>query len=157
LLKRPLREARVETVDNFIRERNKSTFNFNEKDAPDKLIIELENVKVEKIPEGVVEVYLNLPAKERPTPKSKSFVGLLDLFSISHANMHPNMRGMENETRIELNASKAAKALKLTIADLKRAEISFYVRGNTVRGKEVTTASDIRATGMNLAIEMAEK
>jgi tyrosinase len=157
LLKKFFREAKPETIDNFIKERNKAGFNFADKEAPDKLIIELESVKVERAPEGVVEVYLNLPPNEQPNPKSKSFVGLLDLFSVSHANAHINMKGMASETNIELNASKAARALGLSLADLKNADISFYVRGNTVEGKEVSTAASIRVTGLNLAIELAQK
>jgi Common central domain of tyrosinase/Polyphenol oxidase middle domain len=157
LLKRSFREAKAETLDNFMKERNKQKFNFDEQQSPDKLIIEIEKVKVEKNPEGVVEVYLNLPANEKPDPRSKSFVGLLDLFSVSHANAHPNMAGMENETKIELNASRAAKALGLSISDLKNAEISFYVRGNTVQGRELSTAAGIRVEGVNLAIDMAQK
>lgn len=157
LLKRQFREAKPEMLDNFIKERNKPRFNFTDKEGSDKLIIEIESVKVERAPEGVVEVYLNLPANEQPNPKSKSFVGLLDLFSVSHANAHPNMRGMASETKIELNASRAAQALGLSIADLKNAELSFFVRGNTMQGREVTTAANIRVEGINLAIELAQK
>ncbi len=156
LLKRSFREAKPEMLDNFIKERNKPRFNFDG-ESPDKLMIEIESVKVEKAPEGVIEVYLNLPANERPTSQSKSFVGLLDLFSISHANRHPNMRGMASETKIELNASRTARALGLSIADLKNAEISFYVRGNTVQGREISAAASIRVNGINLAIEEAQK
>ncbi|MDZ4795509.1 MAG: tyrosinase family protein [Bacteroidota bacterium] len=157
MLKRSLKEAKPETLDNFIKERNKSRFNFDDKEAPDKLIIELESVKVDKSPEGVVEVYLNLPGNEQPNAKSKSFVGLLDLFSVQHANAHPNMKGMASETRIELNASKAARALGLSMADLKNAEISFYVRGNTLRGKELNAAAVIKVGGINMAIELAQR
>lgn len=157
LLKKSLKEAKPETLDNFIKERNKSKFDFDSKEAPDKLIIEIESVKVDKSPEGVVEVYLNLPANEQPNAKSKSFVGLLDLFSVQHANAHPNMKGMASETKIELNASKAARALGLSMADLKNAEISFYVRGNTLRGKEIDAAADIKVGNMNMAIELAQR
>jgi Common central domain of tyrosinase/Polyphenol oxidase middle domain len=157
LLKRQFREAKPEMLDNFIKQRNKPRFNFTDKESPDKLIIEIENVKVEKAPEGAVEVYLNLPANEQPNPKSKSFVGLLDLFSVSHANAHPNMRGMASETKIELNASRTVKALGLSIADLKNAEISFFVRGNSMKGREVRTTANIRVEGVNLAIEEAQK
>jgi hypothetical protein len=157
LLKRSFKEAKTETIDNFIKGNNKSRFNFEEKEGDDKLMIEIERVKVDKNPEGVVEVYLNLPANEKPNPKSKSFVGLLDLFSVSHANAHPNMKGMESETKIELNASRAARALGLSIADLKNAEVSFYVRGNTVQGRELSTAANIRVEGINLALDVAQK
>lgn len=157
MLKRSFREAKPETIDNFIKERNKPKFDFTDKEAPDKLIIEIESVKVEKIPEGAVEVYLNLPATEKPSPQSKSFVGLLDLFSISHANAHPNMRGMASETKLELNASRTARMLGLNVADLKNAELSFFVRGNNLRGREVVTNANIRVEGITLSAELAQK
>ncbi len=157
LLKRNFRESKSDMLDNFIKQRNKPRFNFADKEAPDKLIIEMERVKVEKNPEGVIEVYLNLPANEKPDPKSKSFVGLLDLFSVSHANAHPNMRGMDSETKIELNASRTASALGLSIGDLKNAEISFFVRGNTMQGREIVTNANIRIESLNFAIEEAQK
>ena len=157
LLKRNFREAKPELLDNFIKQRNKSRFNFTDIKASDKLIIEIEHVKVDKAPEGAVEVYLNLPANEKPDPKSKSFVGLLDLFSVSHANAHPNMMGMADESKIELNASRTAMALGLSIADLKNAEISFFVRGNSLKGRELNTEAKIRFEAVNLAIEEAQK
>lgn len=156
-LKRSLREAKTESVDNFIKVNKKPQFNFSGKEDADKLIIEIESVKVEKMPEGAVEVYLNLPANEQPNPKSKSFVGLLDLFSVSHTNEHPAMKGMAGKAKIELNASKAARALGLSVADLKNAEVSFYVRGNTLRGKEMDAAADIKVGGISFSIEQAQK
>ena len=157
LLKRSLREAKPEMLDKFVRENKKPRFDFERAETPDKLMIEIENVKVGKAPEGVVEVYLNLPANEQPDPKSKSFVGLLDLFSITHANQHKEMRMMASENKIELNASRTAKALGLSIEDLKKAEVSFFVRGNNMQGREVATSADIKVAGLNFAIEMAQK
>jgi hypothetical protein len=157
LLKRSFREAKADSVDIFIKGRNKQTFNFTDKAAPDKLIIEIENVRVNKLPEGVVEVYLNLGANETPSPKSKSFVGLLDLFSVSHANTHTTMKNMASEMKIELNASQSARALGLKIADIKNAELSFYVRGNRVQGREIVTSADIKVERITIAAELAEK
>jgi Common central domain of tyrosinase/Polyphenol oxidase middle domain len=157
LLKRQFSEVKPDLINNFMKERKKSGFNFTDKDAPDKLIIEVENVKVDRAPEGVVEVYLNLPANENPSSKSKSFVGLLDLFSVSHANLHHDLKEDNNETKIELNASRTARALGLSIVDLKKAEISFFVRGNTIRGRVLNTATSIQVKGVNLAIELAQK
>jgi Common central domain of tyrosinase/Polyphenol oxidase middle domain len=158
LLKKSFRETNTESLDNFVKSNNKARFSFDKQESPDKLIIEIDRIKADRIPEGVVEVYLNLPANEKPSAKSKSYVGLLDLFEVSHAAAHKNMNmaGMEDGTKLELNASRAAKALGLSIEDLKKAEVSFYVRGNTVKGREVSTASSIRVEGINLAIEIAQ-
>lgn len=159
LLKKSFRETNTESLDNFVKSNNKTRFSFDKPETADKLIIEIDRIKADRIPEGVVEVYLNLPANEKPNPKSKSFVGLLDLFEVSHAATHKNMnmKGMEDGTKLELNASRTARALGLTIEDLKKAEVSFYVRGNNVRGREVGTASSIRVEGIHLAIETAEQ
>jgi tyrosinase len=154
LLKSSFREAKPENLDNFIKTRNKAQFSFADKESPDKFIIEIESVKIDKVPEGVVEVYLNLGPNEAPNPKSKSFVGLLDLFSATHAASHHKMA---DNNKIELNASKAANALGLRIADLKKAEVSFFVRGNNLRGQEISTTSNIRVEGINFAVEIAQK
>ncbi len=155
LLKRSFREAKPEMVDNFINQRKKTKFDFARQGSPDKMIIEIESIKVDKLPQGVVEVYLNLPANEKPDPKSKSFVGLLDLFSVSHANSPKRM--MAHQTKLELNASRAAHMLGLSIADLKTAELSFYVRGNNLNGREMATEANLQVGGITLAIEMVEK
>jgi len=159
LLKRSLREAKPDMLDKFVKENNKARFDFAKDETPDKLTIELENIKVDKLPEGVIEVYLNLGPNEQPDPKSKSFVGLLDLFSVTHAARRDmrDMKNMNDETKIELNASKAARDLGLSIDDLKRAEVSFFVRGNNMKGREVATAANIKVAGINFAIEMAQK
>src|SRR6185503_3411448 len=117
--KRSLREAKPDLLNKFVNDNKKTRFDFVREETPDKLMIEIESVKVEKAPEGVVEVYLNLGPNETPDPKSKSYVGLLDLFSITHANAHKEMRMMASETKIELNASRTARALNLSIEDLK--------------------------------------
>jgi hypothetical protein len=154
LLKSSFRQAKPENLDNFIKTRNKERFSFTDNETTDKFIIEIESIKVDKLPEGVVEVYLNLAPNEAPNPKSKSFVGLLDLFSATHAASHHRMA---DKNTIELNASKAARALGLSIADLKNAEVSFFVRGNNLQGREVSTNSNIRAEGISFAVDIAQK
>jgi tyrosinase len=153
LLKRSLREAKPDMLDNFMKQHQKPRFDFERKESPDKLIIEIESVKINKLPEGVVEVYLNLGPNEQPNPNSKSFVGLLDLFEVSHAAGHKDHK----ESKIEMNASRTARALGLSIEDLKKAEISFFVRGNSMQGREISTAADIKVEGLNFAIEMPRK
>jgi hypothetical protein len=51
--------------------------------------------------------------------------------------------GMDSRNRIELDATKAAKALRLTLPDLKKAQVSFFVKGSTLKGKEVKTEAQI--------------
>ena len=154
LLRTSFRQSARDSLDYFIQTTRKTKFNFDDVKAPDKLIIEFEDITVDKQPEGVVEVYLNLSPKEKPDPNSKSFVGLLDLFSAEHAARHHNM---DHKYVMELDASRTAKALGLSIRDLKNAEISFYVRGNILKGKEIITSSNIRVGSTTLAIDIVKK
>jgi Common central domain of tyrosinase/Polyphenol oxidase middle domain len=143
------RQEKTEQLEKFMTTSKKNRINFNSTTAPEKLMISLGGIKIDKLPEGVVEVYINLPAGETPTAASKSFVGLLDLFEVEH---HQNMAGMGEPDDIELDASKAAQALGLTLADLKKAEISLVVRGNILRGAEVKTDAKITIQKTNFSI-----
>ena len=147
--KASFRQEKTDELESFIKTNRKTNFNFASTSAPEKLVISLGGIKIDKMPEGVVEVYLNLPAGETPTADSKSFVGLLDLFEVEH---HQNMKGMGEPDDIEMDASKAAQALGLTLADLKKADISLIVRGNTLRGAEIKTAAKITIQKTNLSI-----
>ncbi len=129
-------------LESYIRTNNKTNFNFSSRTTPDKLVLTFDGIKIDQMPQGVVEVYLNLPPGETPVCSSKHFVGLLDLFSAEHHLMHPARR-MEDLDQNELDASKVAQALGLTLADLKKAEVSFYVRGCTLKGKEVKTEAQL--------------
>jgi Common central domain of tyrosinase/Polyphenol oxidase middle domain len=141
-------------LDNFMRTTKKSRINFSSATAPEKLVISLGGIKIDKMPEGVIEVYINLPAGETPTSASKSFVGLLDLFEAEH---HQNMKGMGEPDDIEMDASKAAQALGLTLAGLKNAEISLVVRGNSLRGAEVKTEAKVTIQRTNFSILQLNK
>ena len=148
------REEKTDDLENFIKRTNKTRINFTDQNAPEKLIISLGGIKVEKMPEGVVEVYLNLKQGEEPNPNSKNFVGLLDLFSAEH---HQNMKGMGEDEDTEMDASKAAQALGLSLADLKNAEISLVVRGNSLKGVEVKTTAKVTIQRTNFAIHSLSK
>lgn len=143
------RQEKADELDNFITRTKKTRINFGSTTAPEKLIISLGGVKIDKMPEGVIEVYINLREGETPNASSKSFVGLLDLFEVEH---HQNMKGMGEPDDIELDASKAAQALGLTLADLKKAEISLVVRGNSLRGQEVKTEAKVTIQRTNFSI-----
>jgi Common central domain of tyrosinase/Polyphenol oxidase middle domain len=156
LIRKSFTDAKHDVIENFMKDKNKRTFNFLDKEKPDRLFIEIDNLSVKKQPEGVIEVYLNLGPNEVASPKSKSFVGVLDLFSASHQNMNmAGMKGMEKHT-LRINADKAASALGLTIADISKASVSFVVRGNNLQGREMKTSGDVRLGGLNFALEMIE-
>jgi Common central domain of tyrosinase/Polyphenol oxidase middle domain len=129
-------------LDSFIKKNGRTNFKFTNKTTPEALIMSFEGVTIDQIPQGVVEVYLNLPAGTTPVATSKYFVGLLDLFSAEHFAMHIS-KAKNNKDRIELDVSKVAQALNLTLSDLKNAEVSFYVRGSTLNGKEVPVTAQL--------------
>ena len=135
-----------------MRETKTERFNFSATGIPDKLFIMLEGVQVNKMPEGSIEVYVNLPAGTAADPRGKFFAGVLDLFTVTGHAHHENM-----PAAIRLNISGAARTLGLTPAALRNAEISFVVRGNTVKGREVPTAADIEIGSLVMGIEKAEK
>lgn len=127
------------------------TFNFSKEKASDRIILELNKVKLEKMPEGVVEVYVNLPATQKaPTPKSPNFAGMVDLFTAAAHLEHTKKAGP-----VRVNISKAVSTLKLKPADLKKIELTFFVRGNTLRSKEIKTSSRFSTESMDLVIEKA--
>ena len=145
-------------LDSFIKKNKKTNFSFAGKpnnDYLERLTIIFNGIKVGRMPQGVVEVYLNLPeGRDNPNYKSKYFVGLLDLFSAEHHSEHVAASGgMNNADKIELDATKVAKALKLTLPDLKNAEVFFFVRGNNLKGKEVKTAANITIQNTEFSID----
>lgn len=149
-------KEKTEELESFIRTTKKTKFDFQNKITPDKLLLTVGGIKIDKIPEGVVEVYLNLPANETPTHRSKHFVGLLDLFSAEHHSKH-KMAGMKEMDEIELDASKVTQVLGLTPADLKKAEVSFVVRGNTLQGREVKTEAKITVQNINFSLHQMRR
>ena len=79
---------------------------------------------------------------------------MLDLFSAEHDSLHiAAAGGMNNTDKIELDATKVPKALKLTPTVLKSAEVLFFVRGNNLKGKEVKTQADITIQAIEFAFD----
>jgi Common central domain of tyrosinase/Polyphenol oxidase middle domain len=138
-------------LESFIKTNKRTNFNFNSYSSPEKLVLNFDGIKIDKMPLGVVEVYLNLPAGATPSADSKYFAGLLDLFSAQHQLIHA-LRAMEGKDDIELDATKVAQALGLTLADLRKAEVSLFVRGSTLRGKEVKTEAAVRIQHLEFSI-----
>ncbi|RDB05976.1 hypothetical protein DVG78_11255 [Runella aurantiaca] len=139
------------TFDKMIRDNKMDKILVSTTDISDKLFVELEDIKVDKLPEGTVEIYLNLPANEVPTSKSKSFAGTLDLFTATahegHGEKHPIM----------INVTTAVNALKLKPSDLKKAELTVVVRGNSVKGSEIKTNGNVQIGAINFVIQKAQK
>lgn len=128
------------------------TLNLNNQEMPDQVLVDLNNVRIDKLPEGVIEVYLNLPTNEKPSPQSRSFVGVLDLFSAAAHATHTR-----KQVPVRVNISDAAARLGLKAADLSKIDLSFVVRGNTVRGQTIDTRSAINIGDMDLVIERPVK
>ena len=150
-------EATTE-LDLFIKKNKNNSFDFAGKpsnNSLERLTIIFNGIKVGQMPQGVVEVYLNLPdGRDNPNYNSKYFVGLLDLFSAEHHSQHiAAAGGMNNTDKIELDATKVPKALKLTPTVLKSAEVLFFVRGNNLKGKEVKTQADITIQDIESAFD----
>jgi tyrosinase len=141
----------TDNLKRFIDETKTTRFNFSQTGpAPDRLFIVLEGLKAEKLPEGSIEVYLNLKPGETPSPKSASFAGVLDLFSGSAMHSDHNAMAMNN---VRVNLSTAAANLKLTPAELANAELSFVVRGNSLKGREVKTSAAFSVASLAMGVE----
>lgn len=129
-------------LETFMRSRNRGNFNFRNASEPERLVMIFEGVRIQHMPEGAMEVYLNLPPGVSPTSSSDHFVGLLDLFSAEHHSNH-SIPGHDGDDEIELDATKAAQALGLTLPELRNAVVSFLVRGATINGVETTTEAQV--------------
>lgn len=139
-------------LDSFIKKKNRTGFKFADKKNPERLSIIFDGIAIDKMPEGAVEVYLNLPpGTTNPSANSKYFTGLLDLFSAEHLAMH-TMGGMSSKDKISIDATAAAMALGLKISDLKKAEILFFVRGNSLNGREIVTPLKLSIAHIKFAV-----
>jgi tyrosinase len=118
----------------------------------ERLLLELDDIKINKVPDGAVEIYFNLLPNEVPTPDSKKFVGVLDLFSSSGHN-HGNGRG-KTQT---VDATAALQASGIKLSGLNQAQLTFFVRGNTVNGRAVQTDADVQVGSMNFVVERLSK
>lgn len=155
LLKISFIQSDSDSLREFIADEKKTKLNFTDKKSPDKFMIELTDVTIEDEPEGVIEIYLNLPTNSKPTPESKSFVGVLDLFTLNDHHEHAD--SAEKGEPLLVDASEAARKLGLKIADFSKAEISFFVRGNQLNGKEVATSTDIKVGDIALIVKTPVK
>lgn len=127
--------------------------NLNNQELPDQVMVDLNGVKIDRLPEGVIEVYLNLPANEKPSPESRSFVGVLDLFTASAHATHTR-----RQVPIRVNISDAAARMGIKMAaDLSKIDLSFVVRGNSLRGQTIDARSSLSIADMDLVIERPVK
>jgi tyrosinase len=132
---------------------DKLKFNFSDTKSSDRILLELNKVKIEKMPEGAIEIYVNLPASTKATPKSANFAGVVDLFSAAAHAKHT-----DKNIPLRINISQAVRRLQLKPADLAKMDITAVVRGNTNgNGKEVKTIANIRAESVDLVIEVAQE
>jgi len=122
----------------------------SEPELNDRVSLELNNLKMEKLPEGVVEVYVNLPTAEKPDPKSKSFAGLVDFFTAPAHAAH-----QKKEIPVSVDLTPAIRNLKLRTADLGKMNLTFFVRGNALKGKAVATKLNLRVESADLVVERA--
>lgn len=144
-----VKEQINDSILNFVNKNQVKRFNFSSTGNSDKVFLKLSDIEVRKLPEGVVEVYLNLPANEKPTPESKYFVGVLDLFSLSMGATHGG-------NGVTMDATKSVQAQNLPISAVQAPQLTFIVRGNTVNGQEKATAADLNIKSTNFAIRFAE-
>lgn len=137
---------RVKQLEDFTKVRDwKFNFKNSENEVSDQIMLELTGAKLEKAPEGAIEVYINLPKLERPDPKSKSFASLVDVFALTSRNN-------QKSGPVQIDITRAVANLQLRVADLGNLNLSFVVRGNTVNGKEVETNTAIFAESIDVLI-----
>ncbi len=139
-------------VQEFIKQKNRNTFNFNNTAQQERLIVTFEAVNIEHMPEGAVEVYLNLPEGVSPSSQSNYFAGLLDLFSAEHHARHIKKGELPGGT-VDLDITKAAQSLGLTLSQLKDATLSFYVRGASLKGVEAVTRAQLTIGHIKFSVD----
>lgn len=139
-------------IESFIITKNRRTFNFANPSAPERLNLLLDGVTIERFPQGVIEVYLNLPAGATPTAESNYFIGLLDLFSAQH-NAANHSAAEQAEEPLLLDATKPAQAQGLTVPDLRNATVTFIARGVKTNGREVITTAYVNIRQMRFTVD----
>jgi hypothetical protein len=145
-------ETSADKVQQFIRQKNRSTFNFNTTAQQERLIVTFEGITVEHMPEGAIEVYLNLPEGATPSAQSSHFAGLLDLFTAEHHARH-SKNGIISGGTVDMDATKAAQALGLTLPQLREATLSFYVRGASLKGVEAVTRAQLNIRHIKFSLD----
>jgi len=152
-LKTNFSDAAATNLETLMRTENRRDFNFTGTNISERLVINFEGVNIQRMPQGVIEVYLNLPAGQRPSASSKYFVGLFDLFSVEHHATHGTADENANGASTEMDATHAAKELGLTLPELRNATLSFYVRGATLRGVEAPADAQISIQRIKFTLE----
>lgn len=145
-------EAPADKVEAFVKQKNRSTFNFNNTAIQERLVVSFEGVNIEQMPQGAVEVYLNLPAAATPRAESNNFAGLLDLFSAEHHARHVKAGELPGGT-VDLDITRAAQALGLTLPQLREAKLSFYVRGASLKGVESVTTANLTIGHIKFSVD----
>lgn len=120
-------------------------FNFafqnSEKEISDQILLEFENARITQVPEGVVEVYVNLASTQKPLPQSKNFAGVIDFF------------GNAKEFKaLRVDITEPVKNLKIKAAELNKMKITFVVRGNTLNGKEIDVRTSFKAENLDVIV-----
>lgn len=141
---------KAQTLDEFSKIRD-WTFSFKDSEdaVSDQILLEFNNFRLGKMPDGVVEMYINLPSSEAANPRSRSFAGVLDLFTPTE--MH---KGRQSAP-FTANITEAVKNLKLRPIELAKMQITLVVRGNTVRQKEVETRVELKAESVDVLVQRA--
>ncbi len=148
----PVREAKTEELDRFVQREKRETIQMANNQVEERLVLELRDIKIDKTPEGVVEIYLNLGPNEVPNPNSAKFVGVLDLFTPGG-----HMHGNEKVKTQRINVTRAIGAQSIKLNALKQAQLTFVVRGNNVSGREKTTTAQVQVGNLNLQLERLTK
>lgn len=145
-------EASTDKLQAFIQRKNRSNFNFNNTAQQERLIVTFEGIKVQHLPEGAVEVYLNLPDGTIPSAQSNHFAGLIDLFSAEHHARHAK-EGEAIGGTVDMDATRVAQTLGLTLPQLREATLSFYVRGASLKGVESVTKAQLTIQQIKFSVD----
>lgn len=145
-------ETSGDQLQQFIQKKNRRTFNFNNTAQQERLIVTFEGITVEHMPEGAVEVYLNLPEGSTPTAQSDHFAGLIDLFSAEHHARH-SKAGTTTGGTVDMDATRAAQLLGLSLPQLREASLSFYVRGASLKGVESVTRAQLHISHIKFSLD----
>jgi hypothetical protein len=145
-------ETSAEKLDQFVQRKNRTRFNFNNSAQQERLIVTFEGITVEHMPEGAVEVYLNLPEGATPSAQSNHFAGLLDLFTAEHHARHSKSGAAIGGT-VDMDATRAAQALGLSLPQLREATLSFYVRGASLKGVDSVTRAQLTIKKIKFSLD----
>ena len=148
-------ESGLGPLQEYLKNPANRTFYRSESGLSDLVYLEMADINVKRMPEGVIEVYLNLPAGEAPNPKSKSYAGTINLFGLTDASGQMDM-AMHLPKIAKLNITQAIHALGLQPAGLAHSSISFYSRGIRMRGEDLKAGTDIEIGKLSLMVQKAQ-